>query len=267
MHIGLSLALTRLSRTGGGAPPSPFDPDALAYITAVETADGQALEDGVKTAINDFVVGCKADGIWAAIKASCILAGARTLAGALVPLAGAAPTNFNFVAGDYNRKTGLKGDRATKTLNTNRADNAQPQNSFHCAVHITQYVPGGDALSSGADPGNSLVAISSTSRRLITRSRTQTNFQIDTSVDFLGIVGHSRGSASSYNARVGQQTFSDNTSSQTPTSTTQKVFSRDGSSQFNECRIAFYSVGENLNLAQLENRTAALMTAIDGAIP
>jgi len=69
-------------RFGGGAVS---DPDAQAYITAVETADGQALETAVRTAINNFVVGCKADGIWNAIKASCILAGARTLAGALVP--------------------------------------------------------------------------------------------------------------------------------------------------------------------------------------
>jgi len=69
---------------------------AGAYIAAVEAADGQALESGVKTAITNFVAGCRADGIWNAIKASCILAGARTLSGALVPLVGTAPTNFNF---------------------------------------------------------------------------------------------------------------------------------------------------------------------------
>jgi hypothetical protein len=68
------------------------------------------LEIGVQSAYNDFVVGCKADGIWDAIKASCILAGARTLSGSLTPLKGAAPTNFNFVSGDYNRKTGLVGN-------------------------------------------------------------------------------------------------------------------------------------------------------------
>lgn len=47
-----------------------YDVDAQAYITAVDAADGQALETGVRDAINAFVVGCKADGIWAAIKAS-----------------------------------------------------------------------------------------------------------------------------------------------------------------------------------------------------
>jgi hypothetical protein len=104
-----------------------YDADASAYILAVEAADEiaspgiGALEPATRSAINKFVVGCKADGIWTAIKASCILSGARTLAGALVPLAGTAPTNFNFVSGDYNRKTGL-GDASntTKYLNSNR---------------------------------------------------------------------------------------------------------------------------------------------------
>ena len=79
------------------------DPDALAYLAEVERIDGQALESGTRNAVIAFVTGCKADGIWTAIKASCILSGARTLSGALMPLAGTAPSNFNFVSGDYNR--------------------------------------------------------------------------------------------------------------------------------------------------------------------
>jgi hypothetical protein len=37
----------------------PMDTDAAAYITAVETADGQALEEKTKIAIDNFVLGCK----------------------------------------------------------------------------------------------------------------------------------------------------------------------------------------------------------------
>jgi hypothetical protein len=58
------------------------DPDAGRYIAAVEAADGQLLEFAVGKAMNNFIVGCKADGTWDAIKASCILSGARTLTGA-----------------------------------------------------------------------------------------------------------------------------------------------------------------------------------------
>ena len=72
---------------------SSLDRDAAVYLNAVAVADGEQLEPAVRKAINDFVNGCKQDGIWDAIKASCILAGARTLAGALVPLVGTAPTN------------------------------------------------------------------------------------------------------------------------------------------------------------------------------
>jgi hypothetical protein len=218
-------------------------------------------------AIDAFVKGTKADGTWNAIRASCIMAGWNNLSGALTPLVGPAPTNFNFVSGDYSRKTGLVGDATSKTLNTNRADDAQPQDSFHCAIHVTQYVPGGDGFSSGSTTGNSLIAISSTLRRLIARSRTANNFTIDTATDFLGIIGHSRGSGASYDVRVAQQNFSQNMASQTPTSATQFVFSRSGVGNFSASRISLYSVGENINLAQLENRTAALMTAINGAIP
>ena len=59
------------------------DADVVAYVVAVESADGNRLEDGVISAFDSFITGCKSDGIWTALKASCILAGARTLSGAL----------------------------------------------------------------------------------------------------------------------------------------------------------------------------------------
>ena len=55
------------SKVGGGVTiKNTYDPDALAYLNAVEEADTQSLESSVKAAINSFVVGCKADGIWTA---------------------------------------------------------------------------------------------------------------------------------------------------------------------------------------------------------
>ena len=113
------------------------DADAAAYIAAVEAADQQSLEIPVQVAIHSFVKGCKTDGIWPAIKASCILAGARTLNGALIPLVGPAPTNNNFVAGDYDRETGLVGDGSTKYLDSNRASNADPQDNIHQACFVS----------------------------------------------------------------------------------------------------------------------------------
>ena len=116
-----------------------YDEDAGNYIQAVETADAQALEPATRKAINNFVIGCKQDGIWTAIKASCILAGARTLAGALVPLVGAAPTNNGFIGigTDYVRKTGLVGNGSTKYLDSNRNNNTDPRDSNHNSIFIS----------------------------------------------------------------------------------------------------------------------------------
>jgi hypothetical protein len=93
---------------------STVDTDATAYIAAVEAADGQALEAAVKSAINTFVKALKATTGWAAMVNFLPLVGARTLAGALVPLKGVAPTMQNWTAGDYSRTAGITGDFLTK---------------------------------------------------------------------------------------------------------------------------------------------------------
>jgi hypothetical protein len=242
-----------------------LDPDAAAYITAVETADGQALEAGVVTAINDFVVGCKADGVWNAIKASCILAGARTLGGALVPLTGAAPTNFNFVSGDYNRKTGLKGDGSTKYLDSNRAGDAEALNNQHMSVYVDTASTATNAyIGLGGDTGiyrnTALNAIDVRSRNSIGGSTG--------SINSIGFIGISRGNASNFDARTSGNTVIINIVSNFANPQNTTVFARQsGTSLLADARIAFYSIGEALDLALLDARVSALITAIDGAIP
>ena len=71
---------------GIGSQPLPTDADALDYLARVKAADGAGVEVGVATAVSAFVADSKALGVWDSIRASCVLAGARTLAGALVPL-------------------------------------------------------------------------------------------------------------------------------------------------------------------------------------
>ena len=245
-----------------GAPA--LDPDAAAYIAAVEAADTQALEPAVRAAINDFVVGCKADGIWGAIKASCILAGARTLTGALVPLVGAAPTNVGglFVSGDYNRKTGLKGNQNDKRLNSNRNNNADPQDSQHLAAYMTEL--GRDRLmGSGSSEGASTLGISRTSFGQVTRSR---NSSLASGIGSVGIgfIGKSRSSSSDVVLRDSSGQVTRPLSSQTPENATIEVFR--GGTAATEARIAFYSIGESLDLALLDARVTALINAFDAAI-
>ena len=254
-------------------PTAPFpnyggDADANAYMSAVEAVDGQPLELATRLAITDFVVGCKADGIWTAIKASCILSGARTLAGALIPLVGTAPTNFNFASGDYNRKTGLVGDGSTKYLNSNRNNNADPQNSNHNAAFVSIASPisshtiMGANDSSGTPAGGNVIIQSGFSRN---RSSTSTTVSIPSQTT--GLFGMARSLSSSYAVRANGQAFTANVPSNGLFSANIEIFRRQFFPNYFEGRIAFYSIGESLDLALLDARVTDLINALSAAIP
>jgi hypothetical protein len=246
----------------------PMDPDAAAYITAVETADNQALEERVKIAIDNFVLGCKADGIWSAIKASCILAGARTLNGALTPLVGTAPTSFNFVSGDYNRKTGLVGDGSTKYLDSNRNNNADPQNSKHLAIYPSSLGAINKALiGSTFAVGSSTIFRGSVAGQTFFRANNQTAITETTTLVANSVVGVSRAVSGSINIRYNRAAVSRASTSEAPTSGTILVFNETGASFHSDARLAFYSIGENLNLALLDARVTTLINAFGAAIP
>lgn len=244
-----------------------WDADAGAYIKAVEQADAQQLEPAVAQAINQFVLGCKADGVWTPLKACCILMGARTLSGALTALVGTNPTNTNFVSGDYNRKTGLKGNGSTKYLDSGRANNADGQNDHHLAVYV-QTVSTGNAchLASGAGvTGNDQIfAIGSTNYY---RNRTTSGTGNSFASNPTGFVAHSRGSSSSYIARYSGSNNTISITSQTPNSANIRVYDIPGFGGFtSNARFAYYSIGTDVTLSSLDTRVSNLFTAIGNAI-
>ena len=244
------------------------DPDATTYLQAVEAADGQTLEIGVAQAVNDFVVGCKADGIWNAINASCIMAGARTLAGALVPLKGTAPTNNNFVAGDYDRETGLKGDGSTKYLDSNRNNNTDPQNSKHLFCRVTE-TPSGTMAVMGAGSNTSgssnITFVSSLASYRVNSSTTGGSATLHS----LGSFGASRSSSLDFTYISNNGTVANaSQSSSGPYNGSIHVFRRNASSTLDaDARLSFYSIGESLDLALLDARVTTLMSDIGAAIP
>jgi hypothetical protein len=262
--------MTLVWRPGyGGAAVS--DPDAMAYLQAVEVADNQALEQGVQQAVNQFVIGCKADGIWNAIKASCILAGARTLTGALVPLAGAAPTNFNFVAGDYNRKTGLVGDGSTKYLDSNYSFVDELINNKHIAVNISSADTGssayiGAANSNGVDARTQIV--SSSGSNILTRCSSSSS-TITNNVNVPGLISISRSISSQYILRANSSSVIISNTSVSGAENNVNIFRRNISSSpiYITARLAFYSIGESLDLALLDARVTTLINAFAAAIP
>ena len=246
------------------------DPDAGAYIAAVEAADGnQLLEFGVGKAINDFVVGCKQDRIWDAIKASCILAGARTRLGALTPLVGTAPTPFNFVDADYNRKTGLVGNGSTKRIDSNRNSNIDPQNSHHLSVYATTAATSGMYMSGEASGNRNAIYAANANIEIPLRSG-GTVPSTGITRNSTGLIAGSRISSSIINARVGGSNVSISNTSASPPNQSINVFCQNVSGstgEFVTARLAFYSIGESLDLALLDARVTALITAFGVAIP
>jgi hypothetical protein len=113
--------------------PPPFDPEL--YITNVEIADGQALEDDVKIAMRTLIADLEATSGFAAMDSFIPGIGGRTLAGGMVPLIGPAPVLFNIASGDYDRKLGLSGDGINKALSIATSAGSAPDNlhiSFLC---------------------------------------------------------------------------------------------------------------------------------------
>jgi hypothetical protein len=248
---------------GFGSQATPTDADTLTYLAAVKAADGTGVEVGVANAVDAFVTGCKSDGIWDAIKASCILAGARTLAGALVPLRGSAPTNNNFAEADYNRETGLVGDGSTTSLDTNRAHDIDGQDDRHAAVWISAAATGGSDIYLGT------VATNPT---YIQRTGATTTFFIASGgntgsrTTATGLAAVKRSSSSEIETYMGGSSATTASTSGAPTAQNYFVFDRAAGSLAADARLAFYSIGESLDLAALDTRVSALITAIGNAI-
>jgi hypothetical protein len=260
---------TKIEGKTGFYQPPPYDSTAAAYIAAVEAADGQALESSIKTAYNDFIVGCKADGIWTALKASCILAGARTLNGALVPLVGTAPTNANFVSGDYNRESGLIGNGSTKSLIT-ISNSSLDQNNNHIFAKITDedqrtVSAGLMGTQNGITGSNAIRRSGSTGLQYYPMSSSQSLIS-GTNVRFQGGCGLSRSLSSSFIRMNNSSQSTISLNSQINANQNISIFRLSNTSNYTNSRILFYSIGDSIDLALLDTRVSNLMTAVNAAI-
>jgi len=209
-------------------------------------------------AINDFVVGCKSDNIWDSIKACCILSGWNNLDGCLTPIKGDAPTNYNFVSNDYNRITGLAGDGSTKYLDSNRANNADPQNSKHIAYYATNQ---GNATRRPISSGWSTNGASQIIRGGEYQARINAAYLADIGIGTvaLGFIGATRSDPINCTVRNAGANTTAAQASQTPNADNLWLFRGHS---YTNARIAFYSIGESLDLEKLDNRVSTLITTI-----
>jgi hypothetical protein len=227
-------------------------------------AAGSSVNGAVVKAVDEFVRGCKADGIWDAIKACCVLCGPDTIDGALVPLVGAAPTPYNFAGSDYNRLTGLVGDGSTTYLDSNRANDDDPQDDKHISVYASHVGTDSGAIrglifaGTGGTSGSSGIGYRNSdgvSGFLVNCATNTFNSGLTA-----GFVGASRSSSTEFIYRQNTSNATASQASQSPLATNVLVYSRIGN--ITSARLAFYSIGEALDLEALDTRVSALITAI-----
>jgi hypothetical protein len=257
---------------GIGSQPLPTDADALDYLSRMATADGAGVETGVAVAVDAFFRDLKATpGLFDAIKASCILCGARTITGALVPLAGTAPTSNGFVSGDYSRTDGITGD-GTSYIDSGRANNADAFSDKHLAVYATNASTGVNEMWIGITDGSYATRVYKQSNEAYYTydGRTSAYTPGHTQAGLTGLVGIKMESSSSFSAYLdgtevsknegefsfgpyNHFVFTHNNAGASPTSSSTSTF-------------AFYSIGESLSLADLDTAVTNLITAIGEAI-
>jgi hypothetical protein len=162
------------------------------------------------------------------------------------------------------------GNGSSKYLNSNRANNADPQNNNHNACWITTPAVGALMTSSESNTGqNYLDTNTSTSTRFQNRDALATTIISGTTV--AGLYGHSRSTSTQFTYRCPQGNGTATSASQTPESRNVFLYTRSNNgttfSNYSTARLAFYSIGESLDLALLDARVSALITAFGVAIP
>lgn len=257
-----------------------FDPDAERYIAAVERADGSPLEDSVRIAIGEFVIGCKEDGVWSEFANTFLFCGAKTLSGALVPLVGPAPTNFNFVSGDYNRRSGLKGNGSNKYLlaglSASRLNAASHHGFFYGSDFETAAVRQGFGSSNGGANDTVFDFIFFFNGARLARSTLNSTASVSTGLTTSGSITTSRTALNEFRLFQNTTLAGTNTTTVSPqfSSNPFGIFGRnDGANSVaapTGARFAVFSFGGGLSatrVSALHNRADALVAALGVAIP
>lgn len=213
-------------------------------------------------AIDRFVKGCKEDGIYDDLNAACVMAGWDSLAGALTPLKGAAPTNNGLSV--YDRGIGIAGDGSSAYLDSNRNNTADPQNDNHNAVFVSSpptsasvYIAAGS--SGGQQNGSNNLGVTD---GVFCRNRSGIPLVSLGSASADGLVAVSRSSAAAITTRISGESTTSSLASQSPLSEEVTVFARRSGASvdfYSDATIPFFSIGSATDLAALDARVSTLM--------
>ena len=176
------------------------------------------------------------------------------------------------MSGDYNRKVGLVGNRSTKYLNSNRFSDSDPHNNQHLSVFVTA-PPSSSSIDvlAGTDDGLGNVQLLQVFAQLQFKCRDGgANSPASASSSLSGLVAVSRSSSADYSFRARSGAISGvfTSTSSAPSAQAINIFQRGTAQPFpTDARLAFYSIGESIDLALLDTRVSALIAAYAAAIP
>lgn len=223
---------------------SSLDLDAENYIQRVEAADGQALEDELKTIISELFVSLKSANVLLTFQVANLLAGPRTLAGNLVPLLPSLPaqTALGTVSGwVVNRKNGLTGNGTNNSINTNLDNSNTQQNSKHVCYGTSALSTNGDRyISTNLVNGTTRLGSNGTSgfSRLCTNA-------FNTFTGSTGFTCATRTSSANYNLLTGSSVLTFTQPSQAMDASATHVFSQP-TAAFCNPTIQYYTIGTGL---------------------
>jgi len=171
------------------------------------------------------------------------------------------PTQNNFVAGDLDQLTGLKGDASTKYLGTGVNEGSLSQNDSSISVYLTT---DRDVTPTSSYIGGTIGVFAIVDNATGFRSRhmsssLQTN---GTSTAVGGIIGISRDNSSDYDWRDVDASGTNIDTSTSQGNLAVEVFASNGGSFLCSARLATYHAGPALDLATLEGLQDTLITEI-----
>jgi hypothetical protein len=175
---------------------------------------------------------------------------------------------MGFVSSDYDRRTGLLGDGSSKYLISNRNITNDPQNNKHLSVYATtgntrDTVRTLIGSAGGTNIGASLVFTNTTNfNGRISYGSAPAGIPQAGLIN--GLQGATRSNLSTVDYYFNNTSGSYENASFGQSASNINIFASAtaGVGSFSNARIAFYSIGENIDLQKLDNRVTDYINAI-----
>ena len=242
--------------------PAPFSPEALNYFSRLDAAGDTTYVD-YKQPLANYIDSLVTLGgaYWDTMESSTSFVGVG-IQGVTVPLRDGmtVPTQNNFVAGDLDQLTGLKGNASTKYLSTGVNATDLSQNDTSISVYVTA-APTGTTLLAGAFAGGVEYLTLRSTPTLSNASIFTGPFTSFGTPLGVGLLGASRSDSANQDRRSNQINYPEARASIAPASAAFTVFATSGVAP-TDARLATYHAGPALDLATLEGLQATLLSEI-----